>query len=123
MAEVVPIFYVGVFYPKNKKDAPIPGTFIGNALTGPGNPLPPDGPPGGGDGPVHIWGPTDPRPTPPIWWPGYPNNPPDNIRPPDEFPDPPVEAVKPFPPDGGWGYSERTGWVYKPGSGTAGPKK
>ena len=28
---VVPIILSGVFYPKNKKDPPLIGTFIGNA--------------------------------------------------------------------------------------------
>lgn len=120
---VVPVIFTGVFYPKGKTadDKPLVGTFIGNAaIAG----LHPDNTPpeGGGDGPVHIWGPTDPRPSNPIWWEGFPNNPPPNVRPPDEFPGQPA-GVKPFPPDGGWGYSERTGWVYKPGPGQAQPKK
>jgi hypothetical protein len=32
--------------------------------------------PGGGGGGTGIWGPTDPRPNPPIFWPGYPGQPP-----------------------------------------------
>lgn len=122
---VVPVIFSGVFYPKNKKDGPMPGTFIGNAAIaglevggGPAEP-PPDVPPG--EKPPVIWGPGDPRPSNPIWWEGFPNNPPPNLTPPDDFPNP--GAIKPFPPDGGWGYSDRTGWVYQPAKSAASPKR
>lgn len=111
-----PVVFSGVFYPKNKKDPPIAGTFVGNFATPPSDAhpehpivIPPEL--GEGDGDLIIWGPPDPRPTPPI------------VIPPDNFPEPPPGgAIKPFPPDGGWGYSDRTGWVFKPGSGEASPK-
>lgn len=50
--------------------------------------IPPEG--GGGDG-DHIWGPTDPRPTPPIALPpGYPGDPPHIWGPTDPRPTPPI---------------------------------
>jgi hypothetical protein len=121
----VPVILSGVFYPKNKKDPPLVGTFVGNAavagLQVGGGPIEP--PPDSGEGPpLVIWGGgNEPFPTPPIMWPGFPNSPPPVVEPPPEFPNP--GPVKPFPPDGGWGYSERTGWVFKPPAGSATPKK
>ena len=120
---MVPVILSGVFYPKNKKDPPLVGTFVGNAAIQGLHPdnTPPSGGEGGEQPPLEIWGPNDPRPTPPIWWEGFPDNPPDNVRPPEDFPNP--GPVKPFPPDGGWGYSDRTGWVFKPPAGAATPKR
>jgi hypothetical protein len=135
---VVPVIFSGVLYPKNKKDPPMPVTFVGNAAIaglhvggGPAEPPPPDS---GGGPPLVIWGgpfeppyvdagPPGPQPHPehPIYWPGFPDQPPPEVTPPPEFPGP--GAIKPFPPQGGWGYSERTGWVFKPPAGTATPKK
>jgi len=51
--------------------------------------------------PPQIWGPNDPRPTPPIV-----------IVPPP----PPDGGSKPPPPEGGWGYSPEYGWGYFPPS-------
>ena len=93
--------------------------------------------------PDHIWGPTDPRPTPPIAnVPGIDNRPPGiwgptdpRPTPPIYLPDPPVEipeppeiiedpdGIKPPPPGGGWGYSPRYGWGYFPMGSSPGPKK
>lgn len=66
----VEITISGVLYDKyNRTQQNV--VLIGEAsLTGlgvGGGPIPP-----GPGGPVHIWGPTDPRPTPPIYWPGFP---------------------------------------------------
>jgi hypothetical protein len=134
---VVPIIISGVFYPKNKKDAPLVGTFIGNAaiagLEVGGGPAEP--PPDSGEGPpLVIWGgpwwppyvdasPPGPQPHPehPIYWPGFPDNPPPIVEPPPQFPD--AGPVKPFPPGGGWGYSDHTGWVFKPPADMPTPKK
>src|SRR5262249_11873119 len=86
--------------------------LVGEAsLTGltPGYPLPqpPERPPG-------IWGPTDPRPTPPIHIP--------DARPPVEPPE--GGCDKPPPEGGGWGYvSQWSAWGYFPGGDTAGPKR
>lgn len=68
-----------------------------------GGPIyPPDKPPGGnGD---HIWGPTDPRPTPPIWIP--PAVPP-SLQPPN--PPNPGDPVTPVPPPEG-----SPGWPVQP---------
>jgi hypothetical protein len=123
---VVPVILSGVFYPKNKKDPPLVGTFVGNAAIqglhvggGPAEP-PPEQPPG--EPPLVIWGGgNEPFPTPPIYWPGFPDQPPPEVTPPPEFPSP--GPVKPFPPGGGWGYSDRTGWVFKPPAGMPTPKK
>ena len=63
--------------------------------------VPPEG--GGGDG-DHIWGPTDPRPTPPIYWPGYPGGggggegPPHIWGPTDPRPTPPIYVPPNVPP-------------------------
>lgn len=80
--------------------------------------------------PPHIWGPTDPRPTPPIALPpGYPGAPPHVEHPivlPPTLPDlppPPEGATKPPPSDqGGWGYYDGR-WGYFPGPGEPGPKR
>ena len=63
--------------------------------------------------PPGIWGPNDPRPTPPIYLPP-------DITPPD----PPAGGADKPPPDaGGWGYvAEWNAWGYFPGPGQAGPK-
>lgn len=112
MAEV-PVTINGVAYPKNKKDAPFGVVIVGYAhISGlkPDNELPPgEAPP---KPPLGIWGPTDPRPTPPIHLP-----PPM----PDAPPDPPTEG-KPPPADGGWGWSPEYGWGYFPGPGQPSPK-
>jgi hypothetical protein len=44
--------------------------------------VPPGGYPPEGGQPPGIWGPTDPRPTPPIYWPGFPGQPPSGGQPP-----------------------------------------
>jgi len=101
-------------------------TFTGLAsitgLTVGGGPIVPDKPP-------QIWGPTDPRPTPPIHLgPGGEPLPPvvgggpilpDN-KPPTE---PPPTGTKP-PPDNaaGWGYYDGR-WGYFPGPQDASPKR
>lgn len=127
----VPITIVGI----ETKDDGTSGqvTIVGMAsLTGlgvGGGPImPPDKPPG-------IWGPTDPRPTPPIYLPPIiPGGPPINIGahpehpivlpppPPDTTPSPPGMAVKPPPDAGGWAYVQPWGWGYFPSGATAGPK-
>ena len=56
-------------------------------------------PPGQG-GPPGIWGPTDPRPTPPIYWPGYPDLPPGPDGKPPEPPQP-GDPTTPVPPPAG----------------------
>ena len=72
-----------------------------------------------GGGPVYppeIWGPNDPRPTPPIHIPPPPTEvPPGN---PDED-----GMVKDPPAGGGWGYNATFGWGYFPMKSGAGPKK
>jgi len=71
--------------------------------------------PPGGERPPGIWGPTDPRPTPPIYLPEPPRPP---IDPPEGGGD------KPPPEGGGWGYvSQWSAWGYFPGGDTAGPKR
>ena len=80
-----------------------------NLGVGGGPVIPPGMPPG-------IWGPTDPRPTPPIYLPpGGSGGPPV---------DPPAGGGdKPPPDDGGWGFvAEWSRWGYFPGSGQGGPK-
>lgn len=75
-------------------------------------------PPGGGTG---IWGPTDPRPGPPIA--GIPGLP--GYEPP-QLPTEPPEVVKPIPEGGGWGAAEVDGslvWVYVPPAGAPSPKR
>lgn len=109
----VPIVFSGVFYPKNKMDKPIPGTFVGNAVIaglevggGPIEP-PPDIKP---EPPLVIWGgPIDP----------YPDH---------ALPEPPPEKppTTPEKPHEGWNWSAaKSGWyyLYVPGEGTAEPKR
>lgn len=89
--------------------------LIGEAtLTGLGVGGGPIIPPGGGGSPPGIWGPTDPRPTPPIYIPPtIPTEP------------PPDGGDKPPPDDhGGWGFvSEWSRWGYFPGPDAAQPKR
>jgi hypothetical protein len=67
-------------------------------------------PPWAGGWQPGIWGPTDPRPTQPIYWPGFPHWPPQPMP-----PDPPDPGTpKPPPPDGGWGWHPEYGWGYFP---------
>jgi len=131
---VVPVTINGVAFPKNKKDPPFPVTIVGYAwITGlhpdqsppgsqphPEHPIvivPPENP---GD-PPQIWGPNDPRPTPPIHLPPEGEIPPL----PDEGPlDKLLTLVAKEPPaEGGWGWFPEYGWVYSPGEGQAGPKR
>lgn len=102
----------------------IVGSLMKSGLSVGGGPIfPPEGGSGPGD-PTHIWGPTDPRPTPPIAnVPGIDNpNPPGwGDGPPEQ---PPADGmVKPPPEDGGWGYHPDYGWGYYPGPGQPQPKK
>ena len=124
---VVPITINGVMYPKEKSAGakPTPCTIVGYAwITG----LKPDqSPPGSQPHPEHpivivppenpgdppqIWGPNDPRPTPPIVIPPTDQPPPDH----------PLEEMftmvaKEPPADGGWGWFPEYGWVYSRGEG------
>lgn len=144
----IEVTITGMLYDKQRRtvqnvvligEASLTGVGIG------GGPMPP-GQGGGGNG-DHIWGPTDPRPTPPIQLPpGYPGQPPSSggggehpahpiympgahpehpiviPPPPTEPPDPPSQG-KPPPPEGGWGWHPDFGWGYFPGTGGAGPHK
>ena len=103
-------------------------SLIGNAtlvgLTVGGGPIVP---PEGAEPPLGMWGPNDPRPTPPIYHPGDkppgmwgPNDPRPTPpiympKPPPEYPNAP-EGDKPPPPEGGWGYvsDHGYGWGYFP---------
>src|SRR5262247_3565637 len=126
MAEV-PIVLNGLLYDKQWRTVR-PAVFMGVAynpdLSVGGGPIVPDP----GQPPLTIWGPTDPRPSPPIymppgWWgnPGgwnpHPEHPivipPPPTEPPTE-PIPPGEGIKPPPEGGGWGYSPTYGWGYFP---------
>jgi len=137
---VVPVTINGIAYPKNKKDPPFPVTIVGSAwITGLSvDNKPPTGP--GGQPPLGIWGPTDPRPTPPIalppnqpplviWGPDDPRPTPPIAIPPDipQLPNPPPTDengfIKPPPADGGWALHGDYGWLYYPPPGGAGPKK
>ena len=108
-----------------------------------GIPLPPSGPPGVVAPPIYyppgIWGPTDPRPTPPIYIPSPPPvgiwPPPGVVAPPiyyppgiwgptDPRPTPPIHLPEPEPPPTeppiappGGGLSEGWQWFYTPGYG------
>ena len=118
--------------------------IVGDAsLTGLGVGGGPIQPPQGGQ-PPGIWGPTDPRPTPPIAGiPGLPGSPgqqphpehpivyPPDVGPPDGG-QPPSEpgSDKPPPPQGGWGWvatwddpSVPAQWGYFPGPQGAGPRR
>lgn len=90
--------------------------LIGEAtLTGLGVGGGPIIPPGGGGSPPGIWGPTDPRPTPPIHLPEAPSIP--TEPPPDGADKPPPEG------EGGWGFvAEWSRWGYFPGEDEASPK-
>ena len=89
-------------------------------IWGPTDPRPGVGPiiPGGpgGGGPPGIWGPNDPRPSNPIS--GIPGLPGYEPGPPTE---PPPAGVKPPPPGGGWGFHPEYGWGYFPGTSGAQP--
>jgi hypothetical protein len=61
--------------------------------------------------PLVIWGPSDPRPTVPIYWPGFPHWPPTE-QPPD--PPPPDKWV--------WRYTDEWGWVLDPPGGGGKPQ-
>lgn len=95
----------------------------------PAHPIAPGGPPPG------IWGPNDPRPTPPIVLPPYePGGPPVGIWPspghpahPIVIPEPPPQPEgspdKPPPEEGGWGFSgDWQKWVMYPGPTSPQPK-
>jgi hypothetical protein len=142
----VPITISGVLCDKYGRTIQ-PVTIVGEAtLTGlgvGGGPIVPPGQPGGPD---HIWGPTDPFPTPPIanvpGAPGY-RPPGDHIwGPTDPRPTPPIANVpglppmpdeppagsadedgfiKPPPDGGGWAYHEDYGWMYSPGASAGQP--
>ena len=110
----VPLIFGGVFYPKNKKDPPQAGTFVGNAFiqglhvdVSPPEP-PPDIQP---EPPLVIWGgPIDPYP--------------DHGLPPDIAP-PEKPPTAPTPPHEGWNWStiaSKWYYLYVPGEGQAGPK-
>lgn len=134
----VPITIVGIATSDTGATSNV--TLVGMAsITGlgvGGGPMP--GGPGGGGSPPGIWGGGNvPMPSPPIanvpGAPGYrppgggdahPEHP--IVLPPDQ-PPPTGEAdedgfIKPPPESGGWGYHEDYGWLYAPGSGSAGPK-
>lgn len=109
---VVPVIITGVAYPKNKKDPPLPCTFVGNAAIAGlevDNEPPPDIKP---EPPLVIWGPGGP-------WIGVgPIIPPE--PPPEKPPSPPV------PPHEGWNWSDaKSGWyyLYVPGKEGTGPKR
>lgn len=106
-----------------------------------GFPMPqPPFPPPGGD---HIWGPTDPRPTPPIYWPGFPGGggggqpqPPLVIWGPGDprptlpiywpgYPAWPPTEPSPEPPPADrwtWQYDKQLGWVLVPPGGGGKPQ-
>jgi|SRR5215472_3540204 len=135
----VPIQITGVLWDHADKsgkkvtlmgDASISGLVIG------GGPIvPPDtSPPDPGEPPLGIWGPTDPRPTPPIHIPptpptdGQPGIPSHPIVLPPVPPDPPIEPPGGAPPPEGWFWHwvpEHHQWVlvYNPPAGTAEPKR
>lgn len=60
--------------------------------------------------PLVIWGPDDPRPTLPIYWPGFPHWPPTQPSP------------QPPPDKWYWHYCEGTGWVLVPPGGGGKPQ-
>ena len=115
----VPLVFGGVFYPKNKKDPPQPGTFIGNAyiagLEVGGGPIepPPDIPV---DPPLVIW------PNPPEGIAPHPEHP--IFYPPEPPPEQPPTVVS--PPHEGWNFSiVKSQWyyLYVPGKDEAQPKR
>ena|SRR5215831_3562727 len=74
--------------------------------------------------PLGIWGPTDPRPSNPISGPVFPGMPGYEPPVPPEIPTNPPDDngwLKPPPADGGWGYHQDYGWLYKPAG--ASPKR
>lgn len=94
----------GVLYDKTARTTQ-PVVLIGEAsLTGlgvGGGPIiPPGQPPSGGGGPPGIWGPTDPRPTPPIA--NVPGLPPTTDPPPIDPNTPPVQWKTLWTPTEGW---------------------
>lgn len=91
-----------------------PGIWGGPIDPYPDHGLPQPRPPGDG-----IWGPNDPRPTPPIA--NVPGLPP-TTDPPPEGPADDNGFIKPPPPQGGWAYHEQYSWGYYPAPGQAGPK-
>jgi hypothetical protein len=100
---------LGIWGPPN-----MPPGFWGGGM-GPGvKPQPP------GYQPPGFWGPNDPRPSNPIYWPGFPNQPPIVLPPKPE--EPPTEGTKPPPADGGWGYHPEYGWGYFPAGAAPSPK-
>src|SRR5262245_46448910 len=117
----VPVTFSGVFFPKNKKDPPVPGVYVGYAwatgLSVGGGPVYPTTPPPGTPEHPIVLPPTDAHPEHPIFLP--PDQPPE--VPPDIPTDPSVG--KPPPPDGGWGWSPTYGWGFFPGTGGAGPRR
>jgi len=114
--------YNAVITPYYAGEAPgTPPGIWGPTDPRPENPIPIY--PGGTPNPPGIWGPTDPRPTNPISGiPGLPGYEPPPIDPPTNPPDS-NGWLKPPPEDGGWGYHEDHGWVYKPGAGSPSPKR
>lgn len=88
-------------------NVPMPNPPIANVPGAPGYRPPGD----------HIWGGGNvPMPSPPIA--NVPGLPPMPDQPPEQ-----PDAIKPPPPDGGWGWSPTYGWGYFPGTGGAGPHK
>jgi len=102
-------------------------------IEGKGTALSIEDPPGSGEPPLGIWGPTDPRPTPPIHLPppggggpvdpgygipigGHPAHPiylPDPPEVPEAPPGTPPNSVIKGAPEGGWGYfTNEQGSVY-----------
>ena len=105
----VPVEIRGTLYDlasKSARQVYLVGEAIKSGVGVGGGPVVP--PSGNGD---HIWGPTDPRPTPPIHIPPVPTEP------------PPSGGDKPPPETGGWGYvAEWSAWGYFPAAGEAQPK-
>lgn len=63
------------------------------------------------------------EPPPPHWeWISFtPGDPPERPQP-EPPPSTTPPGIKPFPPDGGWGFAPPWGWIYWPGPEGAGPK-
>jgi len=97
-------------------EAMLTGLGVGGGPVYPGGPDEP--PPRPQPRPPGIWGPTDPRPTPPIYIPPKPVDPPVDPQPPGDL------VVKPPPEGGGWAYVSAWGWGYFPGDNpVGGPKR
>ncbi len=124
----VPITITGILTTENGAGN---ATFVGMAsLTGlgiGGGPIVPD------EKPPHIWGPTDPRPTPPIHLgPGGDIGGPPVIGGGPIIPPPPIDVppgepnadgfIKDPPSNGGWGYHTKYGWMFDPGDSKPGPR-